>query len=464
MRIWVLEDEYFILDGIRMLLEAEFPGNDVSLFNSARTALVKMDTELPDIVISDIVMGAYSGLDFVQELRKRNCKAPVIIISGHEEFAYAKRAIQLDVMDYLLKPVNQEKLTELLEKAMTAINGERSSNEEEDVEALKNILSFRYSLPSGTELSLSPKLSSIAGDFQAVSIRAEGIDTESLQKEAGKIFSLLCCRNVTVRQDPDRIIMVTDLDGSLLKPALTSIAVSIMLKGETRVFGGISTRMHGADQIYQAHLEAVSGETEITRQTMPASEIRENISRCFYETVAKGDFKEIPRLLSPLAESILPNTPAEVVSMAEHYYSATYEFVRPFIGDRLKSAASIGGLPYEEKSRQFLILFNALYNAQPLSGYSKKCIICDVACDIVDKNIKDASLVFVADIMKMNPTYISRIYKEVNQTNFKQYIAMTRKAYAIKLLNETDMTQADVARQVGYTDIKYFMKILKDGL
>ena len=76
--------------------------------SNGREALIKYKKTRPDIIITDIEMPVMNGLDFLAEIRKKDTLTKVIILSCYESFAYAKRAIQLGVQDYLIKDFLEE--------------------------------------------------------------------------------------------------------------------------------------------------------------------------------------------------------------------------------------------------------------------------------------------------------------------------------------------------------------------
>ncbi len=79
-------------------------------------ALRLMSQEEPDLVLVDIRMPKMDGLAFIGEAKKRFSKAKYIIMSAYSDFDYARKAIQLGVEDYILKPVDEEEFQEVIEK------------------------------------------------------------------------------------------------------------------------------------------------------------------------------------------------------------------------------------------------------------------------------------------------------------------------------------------------------------
>ena len=61
-------------------------------------------------------MPLLNGLDLIQEIRNRSLNVPIVILSGYNDFSYAKKALKLGVFDYLLKPIDPEELSNTLGK------------------------------------------------------------------------------------------------------------------------------------------------------------------------------------------------------------------------------------------------------------------------------------------------------------------------------------------------------------
>lgn len=79
----------------------------------------------PDIVFADIKMPYMSGIEAIEECQRNEKGTQFVVISGYSEFEYARKAINLGVQDYLLKPVEEEKLREVVEKLQKKIVGKK---------------------------------------------------------------------------------------------------------------------------------------------------------------------------------------------------------------------------------------------------------------------------------------------------------------------------------------------------
>lgn len=88
---------------------------------------------LPDIVITDICMACMSGLELIDKCRNANINVQFIIISGYNEFEYAQKAMKMEVLDYILKPIDDNELHQAVIKAIRRLeeNNEKKRNDRE---------------------------------------------------------------------------------------------------------------------------------------------------------------------------------------------------------------------------------------------------------------------------------------------------------------------------------------------
>jgi two-component system nitrogen regulation response regulator GlnG len=114
-KLLVVDDEPSILHFFRRA----FPGPDVTLLTAASAAegLAAVERDQPDVVILDIDLGGESGLDLFRRVHAVDPKIPVVFITGHGTADTAIEAMRLGAYEYLLKPLELEHLTDLVERA-----------------------------------------------------------------------------------------------------------------------------------------------------------------------------------------------------------------------------------------------------------------------------------------------------------------------------------------------------------
>ncbi|WP_313073896.1 response regulator transcription factor [Lacrimispora sp.] len=88
--------------------------------------------ESPDIVIIDIQMPGFNGLDIIEKVNQQRQDTQFIIISGYSQFEYAQKAIRYGVSDFLLKPIMTDELEQALKKAVDTLSRKKEKDEEEE--------------------------------------------------------------------------------------------------------------------------------------------------------------------------------------------------------------------------------------------------------------------------------------------------------------------------------------------
>ena len=122
-KVLIADDELRICELIFRLIDWEALGMSViAVAHDGRETIKIIKNEMPDIVITDIRMPGYNGVDVIRIGKEYNSDIQFIIISGYSQFDYAQNAIHYGVSDYLLKPVKAEELTKALLRIKSRID------------------------------------------------------------------------------------------------------------------------------------------------------------------------------------------------------------------------------------------------------------------------------------------------------------------------------------------------------
>lgn len=136
LKILIVDDEFYFREALKISLPWKELGFELcGEAKNGKDALDKVEILKPEIIIVDINMPIMDGLAFVKSIMEADKNIKIIIISGYNEFNYAKQAIQLGVYNYILKPVNEEELKNSLLEIKTII--EKESKIKIEVERLK---------------------------------------------------------------------------------------------------------------------------------------------------------------------------------------------------------------------------------------------------------------------------------------------------------------------------------------
>lgn len=96
------------------------PSASIQQACNGREALTLVSATSFDLIFTDISMPGISGLEFAEEVRERNKKTFIVFITAYKEFEYAQKAIRLGAIDYLVKPITEKQVQEVIRKCETS--------------------------------------------------------------------------------------------------------------------------------------------------------------------------------------------------------------------------------------------------------------------------------------------------------------------------------------------------------
>jgi two-component system response regulator YesN len=132
-RVLIVDDEPEIRQGLR--LKADWEGLGLSVVAEAGNgieALERLAAEAIDLVITDMNMPVMNGVSFLESCHEQYPGLKLIVITGYEDFHYARAAVRNQARDYLLKPVSQDELTAALSRVTQELDEERNLESEQE--------------------------------------------------------------------------------------------------------------------------------------------------------------------------------------------------------------------------------------------------------------------------------------------------------------------------------------------
>ncbi len=132
MRVMLVDDEPFILQGLSRLIDWEEEGCEiVKMATDGQEAFDYFAENEADLIITDIRMPRMNGIELMERLRgEKITDSYVVILSGYSDFKYAQAAIRYEAMEYLLKPVQKEQLLALVRK----VSADRAVSRQEELD------------------------------------------------------------------------------------------------------------------------------------------------------------------------------------------------------------------------------------------------------------------------------------------------------------------------------------------
>lgn len=118
----IIDDNKIVVDSITKSID--WNSLDCNVVKTAGNGVdgIKIITEYhPDIVITDIIMPGFNGLEMIGELKSANPNTKFIVITGYNNYEYARQSIKLGVFDFILKPIDNDDLTKVVLEAIDSI-------------------------------------------------------------------------------------------------------------------------------------------------------------------------------------------------------------------------------------------------------------------------------------------------------------------------------------------------------
>lgn len=156
LKILVVEDDLITMDIITSTLEKEF---DVKVASNGSIGYKVYKTFSPEIIITDLNMPSYNGLEMIKKIRQIDKKTKIIVYTSHQDIEYLLKATELNLTKYLVKPFNKEDLFEALEIAVEDINNYEFIPKK-IIEFKDNFnwdISKKILIHNGKEVKLTPK-------------------------------------------------------------------------------------------------------------------------------------------------------------------------------------------------------------------------------------------------------------------------------------------------------------------
>ena len=130
MNIFLVEDERWALAELVELFKRYQPAHSIHAFSNGEDALLAAATVNPHLVMTDITMPGMDGLELIEALIGLYPDAKGIVLSVHDQFAYAQRGVKLGVVDYLLKPVKKDVLYNAIDRALQGLVDDSKKNDD----------------------------------------------------------------------------------------------------------------------------------------------------------------------------------------------------------------------------------------------------------------------------------------------------------------------------------------------
>lgn len=131
-KILIADDEGIVTDSLKFIIEKNFGSEcQTAVAKNGRQAIELAESFQPDIALLDIQMPGINGLKAMEEICALNSKVKILILTAYDNFDYAKEALRLGAMDYLMKPINKKVIVDRLTGIMHQVDQERQKRRDD---------------------------------------------------------------------------------------------------------------------------------------------------------------------------------------------------------------------------------------------------------------------------------------------------------------------------------------------
>lgn len=493
MKVLVVEDMEWIRKGILKLISELDNGIDkVYEAINGIEALAIIEEHEPEIIITDIRMPEKNGLQLIEEAKNIVPYSEFIIITGYAEFEYAKKAIDMGVKGFLLKPINDVNFHEVLAKTMdelhNKVNYELMAKEKQLLQDDKNQLQLNNAI---NKIFLDDR----RGKLQIVEDQAYILllihlgkkqDKEAiyqhLEEVTGKHIGKIKWQLVENYTDQGEyfLILYTSKSNVLtiesnkiardiyqdLQPAFSSLVISIStVKHSIRHLLYKEAKDALLYKLFQPEEGIYSYNNK--EYTGNIKELREKIGilQLILEKRNLEDAASILRevLSTPQLQKCSPNYLINIfyliIDAMVKGFNLSMEQIETYNLIKKRRLFEVCR-DLEEVHAYFLKTIKRLAGAEkttPVSGATVE----QIKNFIHNNYAKNLSTNELAKQFNLSASYLSTMFKKHTSKTISQYIIQIRMKRACTLLDETNLTVGDISKSVGYEDVQYFYRIFK---
>ena len=512
--VFAVDDEPIVLEGIRSKIDWEGSGfTFAGEATDGEIALSMIHEIKPDILVTDIKMPFMDGLQLAEAIKRTQPWIKIIILSGHDEFDYAKKAISIGIEEYLLKPFTPEELLASLNKAAAGIDKERkqlsdisklrdelkSSEALIKKEFLNNLVHGSEEMSTAIQKSSELGLNLISRYYKVLisRINSRSVNTETQQEACSLLNSYSTAISEAVSFFHHSNLMVCIFKGSTQEElddntfrAAETIAHIATKNEDCIVLTAIGKTVEHLSQLSISYEDAKkilqAGNISKENRIISSEDISENqdtngdillnfeegdplVDKLKY--AAKGDIHKIiedsmelikknPDQFSVFASYLLVDLIFAVSKLVEKLGGNIKELnpeilQRKFIDDAVSDESRF------TKTLEQVLNFALEFRDSKMTGKYGSVIL--KAKQFIEENYADqnTTLTSVAEAVCLSPNHFSTIFSQECKTTFIEYLTNVRLENAKRLMRETDMKGYDIAYECGFSDPHYFSYIFK---
>lgn len=489
-RVLIVDDEYIMRQGLKYMIHWEQEGYEIVGEATNGNEALRLTEELkPHIIISDIVMSVMDGVAFTEMVHKIYPDISIIILSGYDNFEYVKKTLMNGAMDYILKPtLNEEELLKVLDKAAQKIPGYKRKEQSEGINYTAEMERYLLGLSSELDETVFRSIFPYA-HFRIFGIRIK--NENEIQPNVSELLYQKIKKSVAEFKNATGMVMILQEELVIVlmccKPSGDD-AVIHFLRGMTEELSVICEYILGVCS------RAFDGMKQI--RSFYQRDILNYVDKIFYHQNTKFIFAPETEEETCVAGRFDFFKYNKFLSMKE--YKEALQLLDEYNGNALQSRNDVAGLKNQMKNMLYYFLdnldlaeekkdilryeyFRTISKTRYESEYKEvmQRIFDKIAehIDATQKTIDDRIPKMLAFIEKnydqdlrledmatefnFNYHYLSAYFHQHMKEGFSDYLNEIRTAKACELLENTDLSIAEISEKVGYSEHSYFCRVFK---
>lgn len=486
-KVMIVEDEELILQGIRNIVDWEALGlRVVHMAHDGVEALEMWEREPVQIVVTDISMPEMDGLTLLREIRKREEQVRFIILTGYDEFAYAREAVRLDVENYILKPIDEDELIRQLRETVGKLN-EMDKKKLTYIDEKNQWIHF---LKGNCEKSDAEKFAEMLGlppEGQTCHAAVMKWNLEGLKEK--KITDMIV---ELKKEEPLRIV-------HLPPDSLLMLVDGTSVEKVQEYLSELQDRIEGRFNIMTFICLGNSFQSfeELPKAYKSAKKLQKYLIIEGY-----GNCVSLSQIQNRKTESIRMDEAQLRKFILKKQKEAAVDYIEDLFINNLRKDAAVSSLyqmavkmamllqdmkkEYKLESGRFhdlSELMETIFSADDIHGIKTafiseiieiiECmheedsmytpVVRQIVAEVHKNYREDMNLKTLAHRYHMNASYLGQLFQKEVGCSFAQYLSNTKNGIAKELILNTNMKINEIARQMGYPDTSYFYRKFKQS-
>ena len=464
-KVLIVDDEPTIREGLPYIIDWQDYGFEiVGAAQNGKEGMKLIQKYQPDLVITDIRMPEMDGLEMIQAAKQRGDTFYSIILSGYSDFTYAQKAIRLGTVSYLLKPIDEDELTDILQGIRRIEKTKKPKLDPSEMlkrnifEGDQTSLSQEYSLASLIRFSTQPA----AEIFQTWMEGHESILCYLLTYDDYTYVLVLILDSfnlgiveeelLRLAQKEEEVILQSSWmhKGNSLKQLYSEIRSLKDITFSYSKLGVITNERIASIQLQSIFTENITEYLliDILNNGNLSDSLNKYKENFFNKSMQENEIKwvvinDFHEVVDNVIENIHPLKRERFQEMIQH------------VQECIAGSKTLEELMEVIKNRYHLLQqvvnesLNRINTIQEIEQYTKK------------HYTEDLNLKIISEHFNYNNAYIGKKFKQETGKTYSQYLDEIRMGKAKQLLKDSNLMIYEIAQRTGYANLDYFYKKFK---